>query len=71
MKLAVTQNEFSPWTWNSDEDTRPRTTNSTPMSFSPIYDIPVENINLPVTADGVMSFQIHLSDSVSTLDIEV
>ncbi|KAF4099898.1 CD109 antigen [Onychostoma macrolepis] len=72
VRLAVTQHKFSPWTWmwNSGEDTGPRTKNSTLTSFSPIYDIPVENIDLPVTADGVMSFQIHLSDSVSTLDIE-
>ncbi len=67
--LAVTQHEFSPWTWNSDGDTGPRTTDGRPIS--PIYDVPVENINLSVTADGVMSFQIDLSDSVSTLDIEV
>ncbi|XP_016362343.1 CD109 antigen-like [Sinocyclocheilus anshuiensis] len=71
--LAVTQNKFSPWTWtwNSEEFPEPRTTNGEPTtSFSPIYDIPVENMDLPVTADGLMSFQIHLSDSVATLDIE-
>ncbi|XP_016415433.1 CD109 antigen-like [Sinocyclocheilus rhinocerous] len=73
VRLAVTQNKFSPWTWtwNSEESPEPRTTNGKlTTSFSPIYDIPVENMDLPVTADGVMSFQIHLSDSIATLDIE-
>ncbi|XP_016098299.1 CD109 antigen-like [Sinocyclocheilus grahami] len=73
VRLAVTQHKFSPWTWtwNNDESLAPRMMNNTPASsFSSIYDIPIENIDLPVTADGVMSFQIHLSDSVATLDIE-
>uniref|UniRef100_A0A8C1EJF4 CD109 molecule n=1 Tax=Cyprinus carpio carpio TaxID=630221 RepID=A0A8C1EJF4_CYPCA len=71
VRLAVTQSKFSPWTWTWDnnESLAPRMMNDTP-SFSSIYDIPVENIDLPVTADGVMSFQIHLSDSVATLNIE-
>ncbi|XP_016084557.1 CD109 antigen-like [Sinocyclocheilus grahami] len=43
VRLAVTQNKFSPWTWtwNSEESPEPRTTNDKPTtSFSPIYDIP-------------------------------
>ncbi|KAG1926840.1 alpha-2-macroglobulin-like protein [Pimephales promelas] len=73
VQLAVTQHKFSPWTWmwNEKESLVPRMMNSTPMStFSPMYDIPVQEIQLPVSADGVMSFQVQLSDSVSTLDIE-
>ncbi|KAK2883840.1 hypothetical protein Q8A67_017477 [Cirrhinus molitorella] len=72
VRLAVTQHEFSPWMINYNESLEPRKT-LTP-TFSPtlpaVYDIPVEYIDLPVTADGVMSFQIHLTDSVATLDIE-
>jgi len=74
VQLAVTQHKFSPWTWmwNEKESLVPRMMNSTPMStFSPMYDIPVQEIQLPVSADGVMSFQVQLSDSVATLDIEV
>lgn len=74
VRLAVTQHEFSPWSWmwNEKEILGPRMMNSTTeSSFAPIFDIPVQNIELPVAADGVMSFQVQLSDSVATLDIEV
>lgn len=57
--------------WNTDESLGPRMNGTPTSTFFPIYDIPVENIDLPVTADGVMSFQVHLTDSVTTLDIEV
>ncbi|XP_077076927.1 CD109 antigen isoform X3 [Siphateles boraxobius] len=73
VQLAVTQHKFSPWTWmwNEKEFMMPRMMNSTTASsFSPMYDIPVQEIQLPVAADGVMSFQVQLSDSVATLDIE-
>ncbi|XP_048063984.1 CD109 antigen isoform X2 [Megalobrama amblycephala] len=73
VRLAVTQHEFSPWSWmwNEKESLGPRTMNSTmESSFAPIFDIPVQDIELPVAADGVMSFQVQLSDSVATLDIE-
>ncbi|KAK7133996.1 hypothetical protein R3I94_015754 [Phoxinus phoxinus] len=73
VQLAVTQHKFSPWTWmwNEKESMMPRMMNGTPTSsFSPMYDIPVQDIQLPVAADGVMSFQVQLSDSVATLDIE-
>ncbi|XP_026114951.1 CD109 antigen-like [Carassius auratus] len=73
VQLEVTQSESSPWTWtwNNNESMAPRMLNNTPtFTFSSISDIPVEDMNLPVTADGVMSFQIHLSDSVATLDIQ-
>ncbi|KAI2652286.1 CD109 antigen [Labeo rohita] len=72
VRLAVTQSKYSPWTWmwNTDESLGPRMNGTPTSTFFPIYDIPVENIDLPVTADGVMSFQVHLTDSVTTLDIE-
>ncbi|XP_043074809.1 CD109 antigen isoform X2 [Puntigrus tetrazona] len=83
VQLAVTQHKYSPWTWmwNTGESSAPRSTNitenttentteSTATSFYPIFDVPVENIDLPITADGVMSFQIQLTDSVATLYIE-
>lgn len=74
VRLVVTQQKFSPWTWmwNEKESPVPRMMNHTPeSSFDPIYDIPIQDIELPVAADGVMTFQIPLSDSVATLDIEV
>ncbi|XP_051954493.1 CD109 antigen [Xyrauchen texanus] len=74
VRLAVTQHKFSPWTWRWDEQgsLEPRMLNTTPASsfFAPIYNVPVEEMQLPVTADGVMTFQVHLSENVATLDIE-
>lgn len=74
VQLTVTQHKFNPWTWTWNENGAmvPRMMNSTTTSsFSPMFDIPVQDIQLPVAADGVMSFQVQLSDSVATLDIEV
>lgn len=74
VRLTVTQSDFNPWTWiwDSEQSPEPRTTIYEPTTnFFTVNDIPVEDMDLPVTADGVMSFQIQLSDSIATLDIEV
>ncbi|XP_026146326.1 CD109 antigen [Carassius auratus] len=73
VRLTVTQSDFNPWTWiwDSEQSPEPRTTIYEPTTnFFTVNDIPVEDMDLPVTADGVMSFQIQLSDSIATLDIE-
>ncbi|XP_051951277.1 CD109 antigen-like [Xyrauchen texanus] len=74
VRLVVTQHKFSPWTWRWNEhgSLEPRMLNTTTTSsfFTPIYNVPVKEMELPVTADGVMIFQVHLSKDVATLDIE-
>ncbi|XP_067274850.1 CD109 antigen isoform X2 [Pseudorasbora parva] len=66
VQLVVTQHKFSPWTWMWNEEKSLPDSNLTLI----LNNSSIQNIELPVTADGLMSFQVELSDSVGTLDIE-
>ncbi|XP_028809377.1 CD109 antigen isoform X2 [Denticeps clupeoides] len=67
LRLTVIQQKLSPWTWKKDDLLMvPRGDNGSEMvTFSPSYVM-----ELPVPADGVVSFNVQLSDHIATLNVE-
>ncbi|XP_030626734.1 CD109 antigen [Chanos chanos] len=83
VSLSVSQHRRSPWSWKWDEEgaLQPRMHNSSTtdasMSLTNMRpfpamndEIPVQELVLPVPANGVVPFHIQLSENVATLSIE-
>ncbi|KAG9283112.1 CD109 antigen isoform X1 [Astyanax mexicanus] len=78
VSITITQQIRSPWSfeWNNPKPFQPREINTTQDSILPSTlpypsgDMPVEKLQLPVPADGIISIPIQLSETVATLTIE-
>ncbi|XP_072543122.1 CD109 antigen [Salminus brasiliensis] len=81
VSITISQQTFSPWSFGWDEPTnlQPRKINASlptldsilPSTFPyPSGNMPVEKLQLPVPADGVIPLHIQLSENVATLTIE-
>ncbi|XP_057209891.1 CD109 antigen isoform X2 [Triplophysa rosa] len=72
IRLVIAQYKFSPWMMNDHEEAGPRTPEPPdPVStFSPVYNLPFQEMTYYVPADGIVSFHTTIADDVATLDIE-
>ncbi|KAK2864229.1 hypothetical protein Q7C36_003383 [Tachysurus vachellii] len=69
--LTVSQEPLSPWMFPWKNSPKARTWDFINTSFLyPEQNISAKVLKLPVPADGIIPFQIELSESVSTLTIE-
>ncbi|XP_026779187.3 CD109 antigen isoform X2 [Pangasianodon hypophthalmus] len=74
--LTVSQEHLTPWTLEWENSANFKTRNSSHLEFIastfiyPNGNISVKSLQLPVPADGVIPFQIELSENVAMLKIE-
>lgn len=75
--LTVSQQAFSPWMFGLEKSADFQTQNSSDLEFLasallyPNGNISVKTFQLPVPADGVIPFQVELSENAAMLTIEV
>lgn len=75
--LTVSQHPLSPWMFGWGKAANSQTQNSSYLEFTPSSFLhpngnnSVKILHLPVPADGVIPFQVELSENVAMLTIEV
>lgn len=73
VNLTVSQAPLSPWMfeWESSTNFKTQISSHSESFLYPNGNISVKSLQLPVPADGVIPFQVELSENVAILTIEV
>ncbi|XP_060773998.1 CD109 antigen [Neoarius graeffei] len=72
VNLTVSQEPLSPWMfeWESSENFKTQNSSDLTSFLYPNGNISVKRLQLPVPADGLLPFQVELSENVAILTIE-